>query len=252
MIQTGHGAVYSLLFGLKSLLKLKIWNIASKRKMMSNNILVIGVAGGTGSGKTTIATGLLNRLKELRISTEIIMMDSYYRNLSNLSFDERAKTNFDHPASLEIDLLVQHVKELKNGIGIDVPIYDFEQHQRKHQVTRLDPPTVLILEGILLFVDQKLRDLIDIKVFVEASADVRFIRRLKRDVVERGRSVDQICSQYLETVRKMHEEFVEPSKIHADLIVPNVEPDDPDVLLDLLTSRALSNGLSHPNKRLKG
>ena len=222
-------------------------------QMANAGLLVIGVAGGTGSGKTTVSTALLNALNEMNKSAALVTMDSYYRDLKHLTLEERAKTNFDHPASLEIDLLIRHVKDLREGETVDVPVYDFEMHQRTSKVTRVEPPDVLILEGILLFVEPKLRELIDIKVFVDASADVRFIRRLRRDVAERGRTVDQVCDQYLETVRGMHDEFVEPSKVYADIIVPNYFQGDYDIVVDLLAARAITaNGSESPRvKRMK-
>jgi len=225
-------------------------------KGKTKDILVIGVAGGTGSGKTTIARRLLRLLQQANIVSDTMMMDSYYRDLRHLSVEERAKTNFDHPASLEIDLLVEHLKQLRSGEAVDVPVYNFERHQRTAETTRVEPPEVLILEGILLFVDPKLRELIDIKVFVDASADIRFIRRLKRDVAERGRTVEQICHQYLDTVKRMHDEFVEPSKSLADVVVPNIEDGDSDIIVDLLAAKAQvvaasRNGLDSPSKRLR-
>jgi uridine kinase len=221
--------------------------------MEASKVLVIGVAGGTGSGKTTISKALLERFKASNKTAEMLTMDSYYRNLPHLSFAEREKTNFDHPSALETDLLIKHIKDLKSGIAVDVPVYNFEEHQRDSTSTHVNPPDVLVLEGILLFVDSKLREQIDIKVFVETSADIRFIRRLQRDIIERGRSVDHVCAQYLNTVRVMHDEFVEPSKIHADIVVPNYKEDDYNVVVDLLACRAIaSNGqISRNSKRLK-
>ena len=221
-------------------------------------MIVIGIAGGTGSGKTTVATAVLERVLKSKTSVKMLSMDSYYRNLDHLPLEEREKTNFDHPDSLETELLVEHVQMLKNGKAVHVPIYDFEHHRRKEESLVVESPQVLILEGILLFVDPKLRALIDVKVFVEASADLRFIRRMKRDVNERGRSIEQICSQYLQTVREMHEHFVEPTKSFADIIVPNFFERDYAVIVDLLASRAiLADQLASPSseperkKRLK-
>jgi uridine kinase len=222
-------------------------------KMATAGLLVIGIAGGTGSGKTTIAKHLYERLKDSNKSVAMITMDSYYRDLAEKPMEERAKTNFDHPHSLETDLLVRHIQKLRSSEVVDVPIYDFEKHQRTTRVTRIEPPDVLILEGILLFVDPKLRDMIDIKVYVDADSDVRFVRRLRRDVAERGRTVEQVCKQYAETVRVMHEEFVEPSKTFADVIVPNLVHGDYDVIVELLAARAMTaNGVESPrSKRLR-
>ena len=180
--------------------------------------LVIGVAGGTGAGKTTISRAILSYIGEERIA--YIQHDAYYRDLGHLPLAERSKQNFDHPDALEDDLLLHHLHLLCEGKAVQVPIYDFGHHTRSGRVREVKPRPVILLEGILLFVNPKLRDVMDIKIYVDADADIRFIRRLERDVQERGRSVTSVINQYLETVRPMHLEFVEPSKRYADIIVP--------------------------------
>jgi len=180
--------------------------------------LVIGVAGGTGAGKTTIARAILSHIGEERIA--YVQHAAYYRDLSHLPLAERRKQNFDHPDALEDDLLLRHLHLLCEGKAVQVPIYDFGQHTRSDKVREIKPRSVILLEGILLFANPKLRDVMDIKIYVDADADIRFIRRLERDVQERGRSVASVINQYLETVRPMHLEFVEPSKWYADIIVP--------------------------------
>lgn len=183
-------------------------------------ILVIGLAGGSGSGKTSIALELVRKFGEDRIA--LIKHDSYYRDLSTLPIEERAKTNFDHPDSLETELLIEHVQQLKAGNNVEVPQYDFTKHARCHASKNriVEPKCVVVLEGILLFENKELRDLIDVKIFIDTQPDIRFIRRLKRDVAERGRTMQDVTEQYLNTVRPMHEEFVEPKKKCADLIIP--------------------------------
>ncbi|PYQ29808.1 MAG: uridine kinase [Acidobacteria bacterium] len=180
--------------------------------------IVIGIAGGTGSGKTTVARSIYDRVGKDRI--EWISHDSYYRNFDGLSPEERHGINFDHPDSLETELLVRHLDVLSKGSSIEVPLYDFTTHARRPETTRVEPRKVVIVEGILVLAESELRKRIDIKLFVDTPADIRFVRRLKRDINERGRSVDSVITQYETTVRPMHEEFVEPSKRYADLIIP--------------------------------
>jgi len=200
--------------------------------------LVVGVAGGSGSGKTTLARELMSRLPDV----EIISMDSYYKDQNHLSFREREATNFDHPSAFEMSLLVQHLSELRAGRAVDVPVYDFGTHARKNGAAiRVRPTRIIVVEGILLFVEPALRQLIDVKVFVDASADVRFIRRMRRDVAERGRSAEQVVEQYLSTVRSMHEAFVEPSKSLADLVVPNDHVDQYAVATEVLVAFLLQS-----------
>ena len=180
--------------------------------------IVIGVAGGTGSGKTTVANEILRRVGAEHIA--FIPHDAYYRDLTHLPPTLRAQVNFDHPDSLETDLLIEHLKALKAGHGVNIPIYDFTTHTRTERTRRVAPAQVILVEGILVFVEPRLRDLFDARLYVDTDADVRFIRRLRRDIEERGRSVASVCEQYLSTVRPMHMEFVEPSKRHADVIIP--------------------------------
>jgi uridine kinase len=180
--------------------------------------IVIGVAGGTGSGKTTIANKILHRVGAEHVA--YIPHDAYYRELGHLPPEERARINFDHPDSLETSLLVEHLKMLRSGQVIEIPIYDFTKHMRTKETHRVEPAPVILVEGILIFVEPELRALLDVKLYVDTDADVRFIRRLRRDIQERGRSVESVCEQYLTTVRPMHQEFVEPSKRHADVIIP--------------------------------
>ena len=180
--------------------------------------VVIGVAGGSGSGKTTVVRRILESLGPDQVN--VLEHDHYYRDRNDLRLEERAARNYDHPDALETDLLVHHVRELKGGRSIEVPLYDFTRHARRPDTDTVVPRKAIIVEGILIFTDRALRDLMDVKVFVDADADTRFIRRLRRDVAERGRSMDSVVEQYLGTVKPMHFEFVEPTKRYADLIIP--------------------------------
>jgi len=195
--------------------------------------VIIGIAGGTGSGKTTVAQAIYDRVGRDRI--EWISHDSYYRNFDGLSHDERTKINFDHPDSLETELLVRHLDVLAKGSSVDVPKYDFALHARRTDTQRVEPRRVIIVEGILVLAEPELRRRIDIKLFVDTPADIRFVRRLTRDIQTRGRSLESVVQQYLTTVRPMHEEFVEPSKRHADLIIP--EGGENQVALDAIIAR---------------
>lgn len=178
--------------------------------------MIIGIAGGTGSGKTTIAKKIFNAFKDEAV---ILSHDFYYKPHEDMPFEERAKVNYDHPDSLETELLVAHVKQLKEGYAIKHPTYDFTSHARTGWVD-MEPKQIIIVEGILIFTNKDLCDLCDVKLFVHTDADVRFIRRLRRDVEVRGRSMDSVMNQYLNTVKPMHEQFVEPSKAKADIIIP--------------------------------
>ncbi len=180
--------------------------------------IIIGVAGGTGSGKTTVSEAILERVGRERIT--YIQHDSYYKDLSHLPLEERHKINFDHPDALDTNLLVEHLERLQTGSPIEVPIYDFTTHTRRRETRRVEPRGVTLVEGILIFVDKALRELMDVKIFVDTDADIRFIRRLQRDIAERRRTMESVILQYLETVRPMHLEFVEPSKRYADIIIP--------------------------------
>ena len=180
--------------------------------------IIIGVAGGTASGKTTVSEAILERVGRNRIA--YIQHDSYYRDLGHLPLEERAKLNFDHPDALETDLLVAHLRRLQTGEPVEVPIYDFATYIRTGRTRRIEPCLVILVEGILIFVDKKLRDMMDVKLYVDTDADLRLIRRLQRDIRERERSLESVIRQYLNTVRPMHLEFVEPSKRYADIIIP--------------------------------
>lgn len=181
------------------------------------NPIVIGIAGGTGSGKTT----LINRIKnEFNDEITILSHDFYYKENSHLPFEEREKLNYDHPNSFETGLMVEHIKQLKEGRPVERPVYDFVIHNRRTETIKVEPAKVIIVEGILIFENKELLDLFDIKVFIDTDADVRIIRRILRDVRERGRNLDSVINQYLTTVKLMHEEFVDPSKKNADIIIP--------------------------------
>ena len=200
---------------------------------MKTTPIIVGIAGGTGSGKTTVARAIYDRVGPDRI--EWISHDSYYRNFEGLSADERHHINFDHPDSLETELLARHLDVLCKGSAVEVPIYDFTTHSRKPETKRAEPRKVIIVEGILVLGEPELRKRIDIKLFVDTPADIRFVRRLLRDIKTRGRSVESVIEQYVTTVRPMHEEFVEPSKRHADLIIP--EGGENLVAIDAIISR---------------
>jgi uridine kinase len=198
--------------------------------------LCIGIAGGTGSGKSTIARNIAEALPADKVAT--IDHDSYYRDRSDLSFEERVALNYDHPESLETELLVAHLRELREGRGVDAPSYDFVAHARRPQTRRIEPTPVLIVEGILVFVEPELRAQLDIKIFVDTDADIRVFRRIRRDLEQRGRTFQAVRDQYYKTVRPMHLQFVEPSKRWADLIVP--EGGQNRVALDLIIGRLKS------------
>ena len=180
--------------------------------------LVIGIAGGSGSGKTTVAQTILQRVGPDRIS--FLQHDAYYKDLSGLPPVQRAEVNFDHPNSLENELLIWHIQQLKKGKAVEVPIYDFSTHSRTNRTFTVQPRSVILVEGILIFAEATLRELFDVKIFVDTDSDLRFIRRLQRDITERGRTTELVIKQYLSTVRPMHLDFVEPSKRYADVIIP--------------------------------
>ena len=179
---------------------------------------VIGVAGGSGSGKTTVVRRIVDSLGPQQVT--LLDHDRYYRDRNDLRLEERAALNYDHPDALETDLMVAHVRALKAGAAVDVPQYDFTRHARLSEIETFQPRRALIVEGILVFTDAALRDLMDIKVFVDTDSDTRFIRRLQRDVAQRGRTMESVIDQYQHTVKPMHLEFVEPSKRYADVIIP--------------------------------
>jgi uridine kinase len=203
---------------------------------MSRAPVVIGVAGGSGSGKTTVVRRIVDSLGPEHVV--VLEHDRYYRDRNDLRLEERAALNYDHPDALETSLLVQHVQALKAGQAVDVPLYDFTTHARRGDTQRSQPRRAIIVEGILIFADRALRDAMDIKVFVDADADTRFIRRLQRDVAERGRTMESVIEQYQGTVKPMHFEFVEPTKRYADLIIPvgGHNPVAVDLMLSLVRS----------------
>ncbi|HEX2996855.1 MAG TPA: uridine kinase [Anaerolineales bacterium] len=186
--------------------------------MKHSEPLVIGIAGGSGSGKTTVAQEILQRVGPDRIA--FLQHDSYYKDLSGLPPAQRVEVNFDHPNSLETELLIQHIASLRDGKAIEVPIYDFSIHTRTAKTFTVQPRRVILVEGILIFVEAALREMFDVKIFVDTDSDMRFIRRLERDIAERGRTTESVIKQYQLTVRPMHLEFVEPSKRYADIIIP--------------------------------
>ncbi len=198
--------------------------------------LTIGICGGTGSGKTTITNRLIESLSGE--SAVLLQQDHYYKDLPHLTFEERSQQNFDHPDSIDTPLLIEQLRTLRNGLAIERPAYDFTKHRRISSTIRIESRPAIILEGILIFDNKNLRDLLDIKLFVDTDADIRFIRRLRRDVRERGRTVESVIEQYLRTVRPMHMEFIEPSKRYADLIIP--EGGHNEVGIDLVIQKIRS------------
>ncbi len=199
----------------------------------NNKPMVIGIAGGSGSGKTTLAQLVLERVGADRIA--YIPHDAYYRDQSHMPYEERIKVNYDHPDALETSLMIKHVRDLKAGKAIHLPVYDFTTHSRTNQTIFIEPRQIILVEGILIFVEAELRRLYDVKLFVDTDADIRLIRRIQRDISERGRTADSVIHQYLETVRPMHLEFVESSKRYADLIIP--EGGANIVALDMVIAR---------------
>ena len=195
--------------------------------------MIIGICGGTGSGKTTVANRLLQVVGAHEVA--FIQQDSYYRNLADLQPDYRHKVNFDHPDAIDNDLMVSHVAALGHGQAVDLPLYDFKNHVRRPETLRVEPKLITIVEGILIFAEPRLLSEMDVKVFVDTPDDIRFIRRLRRDIAERGRNVDSVIEQWIETVRPMHQQFVEPSKRQADVIIP--EGGHNKVSIDLLSGK---------------
>lgn len=198
--------------------------------------ILIGICGGTGSGKSTVAREIFDSLHEKNIA--IIEQDAYYRDQSHLEMEERVKTNYDHPLAFDTDLLIEHLSMLMEGKGIDKPIYDFSQHTRSKETVRIEPKDIIILEGIMILEDERLRELMDIKIFVDTDADVRIIRRITRDIKERGRTLESVIDQYLTTVKPAHEQFVEPTKKYANIIIP--EGGYNKVAIDIMVAKVKS------------
>ncbi|MGO1469649.1 MAG: uridine kinase [Tissierella sp.] len=201
-----------------------------------NAPILIGITGGTGSGKSTVSKEIFKTVPEKDIV--IMEQDSYYKDQSDLSYNERIKTNYDHPSAFDNDLLVEHLKRLKAGKSIEKPIYDFENHNRKKETIIVEPKKIIILEGILILFEKEIRDLLDIKIFVDTDSDVRVIRRILRDIKERGRTLDSVILQYMETVRPAHLQFIEPSKRYADINIP--EGGYNKVAIDLIVQKIKS------------
>ena len=199
---------------------------------MENQFLVIGIAGGTGSGKTTLMKNIIGRFGDV---VTVLSHDNYYRRHDELTYEERCKINYDEPAALETDLMAYHLDLLRRGESIECPVYDFSQHNRSNETITVVPKSVIIVEGILIFENEPLRDLMDIKIFVDTDADVRLCRRIKRDVNKRGRTLESVLTQYPGTVKPMHEKYVEPSKRFADIVVP--EGGKNLVALDMIMGR---------------
>lgn len=196
--------------------------------------IIIGVAGGSASGKTSLAKRLKREFEETN-SVVIIRQDDYYKDQAEMTMEERLKVNYDHPFAFDNDLLAKHLSELRNGQTVDMPTYDFIEYTRSAVVEKLEPHDVIVVEGLFVLEDEAIRKHLDIKIFVDTPADVRFIRRLNRDVRDRGRSLDNVITQYMNTVRLMHDQFIEPSKRYADVIVP--EGGKNEVAVDLLTTK---------------
>ena len=199
---------------------------------MEKDILVIGIAGGTGSGKTTL---MKNIVEHFGGNVTVLSHDNYYRRLDHLPMEERVKVNYDEPAALETELMAKHLEALRAGFVIDCPLYDFSQHNRSDETVRIVPRKVIIVEGILIFENEALRNLMDIKIFVDTDADIRICRRIKRDVTKRGRTLESVIEQYQTTVKPMHEKYVEPSKRYADIVVP--EGGKNVIALDMILGR---------------
>lgn len=198
--------------------------------------LIIGVTGGSASGKTSVSQAILSMFKDEKIA--MIEHDSYYKDQSQLTFEERTKTNYDHPLAFDTDYLIAQLKELQNGRAVDIPTYDYAKHTRSEKTYRQEPVDVLIVEGILVLENEKLRNLMDIKVFVDTDDDVRILRRIRRDIEERGRTLDSVITQYMEAVKPMYHQFIEPTKRYADVIIP--EGVSNTVGVDILTTKIAS------------
>ena len=210
---------------------------------MDNKILVIGIAGGTGSGKTTLMKNLIARFAD---DVTVLSHDNYYRRHDDLPYEERCKLNYDEPAALETDLMARHLDALRHGQAIRCPVYDFSVHNRSDETVLIAPQRVIIVEGILIFENKELRDLMDIKIFVDTDADVRLCRRIKRDVNKRGRTLESVLQQYQQTVKPMHEKYVEPSKRFADIVVPEGGKNTVALDMIMLTIQRHLEGLEEP------
>ncbi|CRS46278.1 uridine kinase [Streptococcus equi] len=198
--------------------------------------IIIGVTGGSGGGKTSVSRAILNSFPNARIA--MIQHDSYYKDQSHISFEERVKTNYDHPLAFDTDFMIQQLKELLAGRPVDIPIYDYKEHTRSNRTFRQEPQDVIIVEGILVLEDERLRELMDIKLFVDTDDDIRIIRRIQRDMVERGRSLESIIEQYTSVVKPMYHQFIEPSKRYADIVIP--EGVSNVVAIDLINTKIVS------------
>lgn len=204
---------------------------------MNKKPIFIGINGGTGSGKSTVVKTIIDTIPSTNLA--VIEQDAYYKDQSHLPMEERVKTNYDHPFSFDNDLLIAHLESLMSGVAIDKPIYDFEKHTRNlEEVVKVEPREIIVVEGILIFEDKRIRDLLDIKIYVDTDADIRILRRIQRDITERGRTVDSVINQYLTTVRPAHLQFIEPCKRYADLIIP--EGGFNTVAIDLVVSKIKS------------
>src|SRR5215467_380749 len=214
--------------------------------------MILGISGGTGSGKTTVAQKIIRSVGAS--SVVYLPQDSYYRNLGDMPIDLRHNVNFDHPDAFDTDLLINHIEALRAGESIDQPVYDYPTHSRKTEVIHVEPRPVIILEGLLVLVNPQLRQLMDLKIFVDADADIRFIRRLDRDVHERGRTVESVITQYMATVRPMHLQFVEPSKRYADVIIPGggFNPVSIDLVTGKIKAILASGGIDSNGLRAGG
>ncbi|KAF1304530.1 uridine kinase [Enterococcus saccharolyticus] len=201
--------------------------------MTTHRPIIIGVTGGSGSGKTSVSRAIFNHFPDHSIM--MLEHDSYYKNQSHLAFEERLKTNYDHPLAFDTDLMIDHLQQLLNYEAIEKPVYDYVRHTRSEETVHQEPREVIILEGILILEDERLRDLMDIKIYVDTDDDIRIIRRIKRDIEERGRTLDSVIEQYLTVVKPMYHQFIEPTKRYADVIVP--EGGENHVAIDLINTK---------------
>ena len=201
-----------------------------------NQTTIIGIAGGSGSGKTTVTNEIMKNLEGHSVA--LLAQDYYYKDQSHLTFDERLETNYDHPFAFDNDLLIDNLKDLRNGITVEVPTYDYSTHTRSDETIAFDPKDVIIVEGIFALENKTLRDIMDVKIYVDTDADLRILRRLTRDTKERGRNMESVINQYLNVVRPMHEQFIEPTKRHADIIIP--EGGSNNVAIDIMTTKIQS------------